>query len=118
MRKIVWLILAAAFLSLAVSVSSLAQSGRKRTSPVPPNSPDASPGKTKTEDDGVTESRVAPGGETIEGDVIRVDTSLITIPVTVMDRYGKYVPQLRRENFKIFEDGVEQKIAYFDFSGF
>ncbi|HZJ46615.1 MAG TPA: VWA domain-containing protein [Pyrinomonadaceae bacterium] len=113
MRKIVWLILAAAFLSLAVSVSSLAQSGRKRTSPVPPNSPDSSPGKTKTEDDGVTESRVAPGGETIEGDVIRVDTSLITIPVTVMDRYGKYIPQLRRENFKIFEDGVEQKIAYF-----
>jgi len=113
MRKIVWLILAAAFLSLAVSISSLAQSGRKRTSPVPPNSPDSSPGKTKTEDDGVTESRVAPGGETIEGDVIRVDTSLITIPVTVMDRYGKYIPQLRRENFKIFEDGVEQKIAYF-----
>jgi VWFA-related protein len=113
MRRIVWLLLAVVVLSLTVSVSNHAQSGRNRTSPVVPKGSD-SPKPTKTEDDAnTTESRVAPGGETIEGDVIRVDTSLVTIPVTVMDRSGKYIPQLRRENFKIFEDGVEQKIAYF-----
>jgi Ca-activated chloride channel family protein len=112
MNKIVWLLVAASALFLAVSVSSFAQSGRKRTSPEPPKASDPST-KSKTEDATLNESNVAPGGETVEGDVIRVDTSLVTIPVTVMDRYGKYVPQLRRENFKIFEDGVEQKIAYF-----
>lgn len=113
MRRIVWLLLAVVVLSLTVSVSNHAQSGRNRTSPVVPKGSD-SPKPTKTEDDAnTTESRVAPGGETIEGDVIRVDTSLVTIPVTVMDRSGKYIPQLRRENFKILEDGVEQKIAYF-----
>ena len=112
MQKIVWLLVAAAALSLAVSVSVFAQSGRKRTPPESPKTTD-SPSKSKTEDATLNESTVAPGGETIEGDVIRVDTSLVRIPVTVMDRYGKYVPQLRRENFKIFEDGIEQKIAYF-----
>jgi len=31
----------------------------------------------------------------------------------VLDRNGRYVPQLRREQFRITENGVEQKIAYF-----
>jgi VWFA-related protein len=53
------------------------------------------------------------GGETIEGDVVRVDTSLVTVPVSVMDRSGKFIPYLRRQDFRIFDNGVEQKIAYF-----
>jgi VWFA-related protein len=35
------------------------------------------------------------------------------VPVTVVDRYGRYVPLLQRNNFRIFEDGVEQKLSYF-----
>jgi VWFA-related protein len=61
----------------------------------------------------VNESRINPDGETIEGDVIRTDTALVTVPVTVLDRNGRYVPLLRRENFRLQENGVEQKIAYF-----
>ena len=45
--------------------------------------------------------------------MIRFDTALVTVPVTVLDRNGRYVPQLRRENFRIYENGLEQKIAYF-----
>ena len=48
-----------------------------------------------------------------EKDVIRVDTQLVTIPVKVSDRKGRFIPGLKRENFKIFEDGKEQEIAYF-----
>src|SRR5947208_4361225 len=47
------------------------------------------------------------------GDVVRVDTTLVSIPVTVMDRNGKYIPNLRKENFRVWEDGVEQQVAYF-----
>ena len=46
-------------------------------------------------------------------DVIKVGTDLITIPVSVFDRNGIYIPNLQRSEFKIFEDGVEQEIAYF-----
>jgi VWFA-related protein len=46
-------------------------------------------------------------------DVIRVETDLVTVPVSVLDRSGMYVTDLNRSNFRIFEDGVEQKIAYF-----
>ncbi len=54
----------------------------------------------------------APAG-TDGVDVIRVETNLVTIPVSVSDREGFYVANLRDNNFKIFEDGVEQKIEYF-----
>lgn len=47
------------------------------------------------------------------GDVITIDTDLVTVPVSVFDRNGLYIPNLQRSDFKIFEDGVEQQIAYF-----
>lgn len=47
------------------------------------------------------------------GDVIRVNTTLVTIPVSVMDRDGRYVPNLKKEEFRIWEDGVEQDVAFF-----
>lgn len=48
-----------------------------------------------------------------EGDIIRVNTTLVAIPVSVMDRDSKYIPNLRKEDFRIWEDGVEQHVAYF-----
>jgi len=48
-----------------------------------------------------------------EGDTIRVDTTLVSLPVSVMDRDGKFIPNLRKENFRIWENGVEQQVAYF-----
>jgi Ca-activated chloride channel family protein len=48
-----------------------------------------------------------------EGDILRVDTTLVSIPVSVMDRDGKFIPNLRKEDFSIWEDGVEQQVAYF-----
>jgi Ca-activated chloride channel homolog len=46
-------------------------------------------------------------------EVLKVETNLITIPVSVFDRNGLYIPGLRQNEFKIFEDGQEQEIAYF-----
>lgn len=49
-----------------------------------------------------------------ESEVIRVETRLVTLPVSVRDRAGKYLGDLRREDFQIFEEGVEQRIAHFE----
>jgi hypothetical protein len=48
-----------------------------------------------------------------EGDVVKVDTTLVSIPVAVMDRDGKYIPDLTKDNFRVWENDVEQKVAYF-----
>jgi VWFA-related protein len=60
------------------------------------------------------ENQAPTGPEEVDaGDVIRVSTTLITIPVSVMDRDGRYVPNLQKEEFRIWEDGVEQEVAFF-----
>ena len=44
---------------------------------------------------------------------IRVDSTLVLVPVTVTDSSSRYVLGLEKQNFRIFEDDVEQKIAQF-----
>lgn len=54
------------------------------------------------------------GPEEVEaGDVIKVDTTLITLPVSVTDRDGRYIPNLSKSDFRLWEDGVEQQVAFF-----
>lgn len=58
--------------------------------------------------------QVDAGPEEVDaGDVIRVNTTLVTIPLSVMDRHGRYVPNLRKEDFRLWEDGIEHQVAYF-----
>ena len=46
--------------------------------------------------------------------VVRVNTDLVVLNVTVVDRAGKYVHGLSRSDFKVFEDGKEQSISNFE----
>ena len=52
--------------------------------------------------------------EVSEGDVVRIETNLVTVPVSVLDRQGRFIADLKRDQFKVMENGVEQKIAYFE----
>ena len=44
---------------------------------------------------------------------IRVDTTLVLVPVAVTDPVSRFVTGLDKENFKVYEDKVEQDIAQF-----
>jgi Ca-activated chloride channel family protein len=46
-------------------------------------------------------------------DRIRVDTTMVQIPVTVTDPLNRFVTGLEKEHFKLFEDKVEQSILQF-----
>jgi len=55
--------------------------------------------------------------EISEGDIIRVDSQLVTLNVSVIDRdTNRGLPGLSQTDFKMFEDGVEQRIVQFDAS--
>jgi VWFA-related protein len=54
-----------------------------------------------------------PGQEISPDDVVRVNTTLVGVPVTVLDRQGRFVPNLKQEDFHLYENGVEQQIAHF-----
>ena len=63
--------------------------------------------------DAQPEPAATPPEEVDAGDIIRVDTTLVTIPVSVMDRDGRYIPNLQKEDFRIWENDVEQDVAFF-----
>jgi VWFA-related protein len=82
----------ALILLLAPAFLSLAQSGGGRQSAGEKAKPDA-------QDPGAT---------------IKIDTALVTIPVSVLDHDGKYIPNLTKRDFHLFEDNVEQDIEDFN----
>jgi VWFA-related protein len=49
-----------------------------------------------------------------DDDVIRIRTDLISFEATVTDAQGKPVSGLKQQDFKIFDDGVERQIAFFE----
>jgi Ca-activated chloride channel family protein len=63
-----------------------------------------------------TPAPVLTGPEEIsEGDVIRVDTELVSVNVSVVDRgTNRGVNDLTKDNFRLYEDNVAQQIAHFE----
>ncbi len=72
-------------------------------SPTPPN----------TNTSAQTQQNTEGNAETDDTEVIKVDTGIVSIPVKVLDRSGRFIGGLKKENFKVLEDNVEQEIAYF-----
>ena len=53
------------------------------------------------------------GDEVDEGDVVRVDTQLVSVPAIVTNSLGRPVGGLGKQNFIVFENGQKQTIANF-----
>ena len=49
-----------------------------------------------------------------EDEVIRVRANLVNVDVMVKDKKGNYISDLKPEDFTIFENGVPQKVEFFD----
>jgi Ca-activated chloride channel homolog len=60
-------------------------------------------------------SPAAPQTRQKEADeeVVRVESDLVILNVTVTDGRGRYVHKLKRPDFKVFEDGREQQVGFF-----
>lgn len=87
------------FVLLFVSIPLLrAQTSVRGSKGMRRRSPPTSANKPKTSD---------------ENEVLRVTTNLVTLPVRVRQHDGRYLFDLRKEDFRIHEEGVEQEIAHF-----
>ncbi len=107
-----------------MGISVLAQSsGREKrprivTAPVPPPSTDSSNPNNRPPvligDKKTTQTSNTAEEPPVEDDeVIRIETNLVTFPVSVLDRNGRFISGLQKQDFQIFENGVEQKIDSF-----
>ena len=108
-RCFVVILLVAGFV-WALSSSSSAQSGRK---PAPaPASPNQGQVPKDSERERISNHPLADNTPVTvdETGTIKMDTALVTIPVSVLDRDGRFVPSLKKRDFRLYEDGVEQDI--------
>lgn len=64
----------------------------KKTQPLPPATPPQDPTQEQA---------------------VRLEATLVTVPVIASDRNGKYIPDMRRDDFSLQEDGVKQEIVFF-----
>jgi VWFA-related protein len=53
------------------------------------------------------------GDEVDEGDVVRVETKLVSVPAVVTDRNGRPLSGLKLDNFALVEDGKPQRLTNF-----
>jgi Ca-activated chloride channel homolog len=98
----------------ALSSSSSAQSGRR---PLPPPSSQNERQFPKDSEKEKSSNRPLADNTPVtfdENGTIKMDTALVTIPVSVIDRDGKFVPFLTKRDFRLYEDGVEQDIEIFN----
>ena len=51
------------------------------------------------------------GEEVDEGDVLRVETQLVSVPAVVTNRNGRPIANLKLQNFRVFEDGKPQMLT-------
>ncbi|MGI8996872.1 MAG: VWA domain-containing protein [Pyrinomonadaceae bacterium] len=101
----VLLMLALALLDLSTLSSAQTQRRPRRVSPnqpaaTPAPSPPAQPANDET-----------PAQAIDPDELITVSTSEVLLPVTVRDAEGRLVTSLTRENFRVYEDGVEQPLS-------
>lgn len=56
---------------------------------------------------------ISPTGVEEETEVVKIETNLVTMPVSVLDRDGRFVSGLQQRDFKIFENGIEHEVEFF-----
>lgn len=89
------------------------ESGKANKRPAQ-TSPTPTPTPTPEDENTTNIEPVAVSAEPVnEEDIIKVDTSIVTIPVKVLDRKNRFISGLQKEDFKVWEDNVEQQIELF-----
>lgn len=74
---------------------------------------DKPPAETDSKVEIVPRAKPSDAKQNVPRSDIRVDSTLVLIPVTVTDPLNRFVTGLDRENFRVFEDKNEQKVTHF-----
>ncbi|HEX7721822.1 MAG TPA: VWA domain-containing protein [Pyrinomonadaceae bacterium] len=83
--------------------------------PTPKQRPDLAGPQRNTAGAGTPAPATTAPEEISEGDVIRVDTELVGLNVSVVDRgTNRGVNDLTKDDFRLYEDNAQQQIAHFE----
>lgn len=106
------------FLSLAGTVA--AQAGRNRQQTADPQKKVARPENPPTDEqkneggEAGKDKQADESADAQDVETVKVETNLVTVPVIISDRGDRYIPDLKQEEFTVYEDGVKQEISFFE----
>ena len=114
--------LASVIIVLSLFGIALAQAGRnrqvtsdqkkvERTDSATPAATEPKNEKSEPQETPIDNSQVANQQDV---ETVKVETNLVTVPVVVSDRSDKYIPDLKQEEFTVFQDGAKQEISFFE----
>ena len=109
------------FVCLFTAAATAAQPTRPRLAATPPPSIADTPSRDQKRPPVLQDNSIVPPSPTAvpktqqpDGDdVISVETNLVTTAVSVLDRSGRFIAGLKERDFRIFDNGVPQKVAWF-----
>jgi len=108
--------LAAAVLAIAVAGYPVARAIARDASAAPnqgsPRGPMPPPGAPRNPPPDQQETPPPPQPPE-SGETLKVQTTVVNVFATVRDHHNAIVSDLTKDDFKVYEDGVEQKVAYF-----
>ncbi|HJU56540.1 MAG TPA: VWA domain-containing protein [Pyrinomonadaceae bacterium] len=111
-------VLAALALLFSLYGAASAQAGRRpQQSPEPKKKAEqttTAPTQPQDEQPSQEEATDVPARDQQDVETVRVETNLVTVPVIVSDRGDIYLPDLKQEDFTVFEDGVKQEVSFFE----
>ena len=111
MRRIIFRAPIIAFLTLTLLTVSVAQSSKQKK--LKDFGSSLKRLKWNPEKNAAVDSTNGEGEELSEGDVIRIDTSLVSSELLVVDQQGNAVTGLTADDFSVAEDGAPQKVGHF-----
>jgi VWFA-related protein len=99
--------------ALCLLPSAFAQAGRRLPSSETKKKQEAPAEAKPAETPKPQTSEAEEDQEVDDGEAVRVETNLVTVPVIASDQGGRYIPDLKAEEFNVSEDNAEQKVAFF-----
>jgi VWFA-related protein len=109
--NIVRRLFSARFLAVMLGISITLAAGRIIGQPSPPAGAPGNPAQADDSPTGAPQATPPPTGN--QRGTIRSTVQLVVVPVTVKGPKGDLVAGIGREEFRVFEDGVEQQISQF-----
>ena len=107
MRTIFKALLTLTALALILQTEVAGQSGRSSRNSNPVKKAEQAEGKP------AHKKPQGPQDNSPDPDAIKLDTTLVVVPVIASDRNLVYIPDMRKDEFSLNEDGVEQKVVFF-----
>src|SRR5438128_616099 len=92
-----------AILFFSVALAAYVAVAQSRSNQRPAEKKTAKPAEPKTD--------LPTSDQDVE--TVKIDTNLVTVPVIASSRNNLYIADLKKEEFKVSEDGVAQEIAFF-----